>query len=110
MNGHPKSIRALVLAASHCAHPELDGVDKALLSYLAQYAKPDGTNSHPPGTATSVTRSGSRTEQPTNGSRTVFSGGCFNEHSGRMGEAMPVPIGFVSKAGTTRIARLAGNG
>ena len=48
MNSKPKSSLALMKAASHCTHPELDGVDKSLLAYLAMYAdKITGENSHP---------------------------------------------------------------
>lgn len=35
------------LAAFHCTHPDLDGTDKALLAYLAEYAKPDGMGAYP---------------------------------------------------------------
>lgn len=47
MNGTAKSLRALGLSAWHCTHPELDSADKALLSYLATYAKLDGSSAHP---------------------------------------------------------------
>ena len=35
------------LAAWHCTHPDIDGIDKSLLAYLADYAKPDGTSAYP---------------------------------------------------------------
>jgi hypothetical protein len=48
MNGTPRSHRALCLAAIHCTHPELDGIDKSLLSYLANYGDfRTGKNSRP---------------------------------------------------------------
>jgi len=48
MNGKPKSARAVHLAAFHCTHPDLDGIDKGLLAYLAEYASyGTGADSHP---------------------------------------------------------------
>lgn len=48
MTGRPNSFRAAILAAAHCTHPDLDGIDAALLMYLAAYAdKENGANSHP---------------------------------------------------------------
>jgi len=48
MNGKPKNQRAALSAAFHCTHPDLDGVDAALLAYLAHNATfGTGENSHP---------------------------------------------------------------
>src|SRR5437879_3414718 len=48
MNGKPKSHRAIVLAAMHCTHTELDSKDKLLLAYLAQISNHGtGTNAYP---------------------------------------------------------------
>jgi hypothetical protein len=48
MNGRPKTLRALCLAANHCKHPDLDAHDKLLLTYLAQNADYiTGRNSRP---------------------------------------------------------------
>ena len=48
MNGKPKSARAMRLASFHCTHPDLDGIDKGLLAYLAEYvAHGTGRDAHP---------------------------------------------------------------
>jgi hypothetical protein len=48
MNGKPKNHMALVLAAFHCTHPDLDGKDATLLAYLAVRSDHGiGTNSYP---------------------------------------------------------------
>lgn len=47
MNGRPKDFRALALTVQYCTHPDLDGIDIAILHCFAAYAIVDGTGSHP---------------------------------------------------------------
>lgn len=51
MNGKPKSYRAMLLAVAAANHPELDGVDKALLNVLAINADAATGGSSRPGNA-----------------------------------------------------------
>jgi len=51
MNGKPKSYRAMLLAVAAAKHPELDGVDKALLQVIAMNADATTGGSSRPGNA-----------------------------------------------------------
>lgn len=47
MNGKPKTYGAMQKAVGYCTHPDLDGVDIAILGCFARYADAAGRNSFP---------------------------------------------------------------